>query len=270
MRTLHICSTIFLITVVGSLGQLCRAQAFFDDFNGTKLNTTAWKKENNKWGENPAKGTHGGVIPENVYVKDGNLVIRAHGNFYNGNLWGHGQKTKVGGAIYTKKSFASGSYEIRAKICPQPGALSAFWTYYYNSDTCNHEIDFEFPGRNQSPNKPDNSDITWGLMTNWRGVGDDMHKTTDKYFGNQADGQYHLYRFEWHTGSSAEKARVEWYYDDQLMATSYEHVPDRASKFWIGIWFPNWIGRADFGVDYMYVDWIKIKEFKEPGDVLAK
>ena len=51
-------------------GQRCAAQEFFDDFNGTKLNSSLWKKENTKWGENPAKGTHGGVIPENVYVKD--------------------------------------------------------------------------------------------------------------------------------------------------------------------------------------------------------
>lgn len=259
-------SVVILVALLVSLGQRADAQDFFDDFNGTKLNSSFWKKENTKWGENPAKGTHGGVIPENVYVKDGNLVIRAHGNYYTGNIWGHGQKTKVGGVISSKKNFASGSYEVRAKICPQVGALSAFWTYYYKSDTANHEIDFEFPGRNQAPNTPDKSDLTWGLMTSWRGVGDDMHKTTDVPFGNQIDGQYHLYRFEWHTGSPTQKARVEWYYDNKLMTTAYDFVPDRASKFWVGIWFPNWIGRADFGEDYMYVDWIKIKEFKEPGD----
>lgn len=260
---------ILFIAAAGYPVANCNAQDLFDDFNGTKLDGSVWKKINDKWGENPAKGTHGGVIPENVFVKDGNLVIRAHGNFYNGKIWGHGQKTKVGGAISSKKSFASGSYEIKAKICPQAGALSAFWTFYYTSDTSNHEIDFEFPGRNQSPNTPGDSDINWGLMTSWRGVGDDMHKTTDKYFGNQTDGQYHLYRFEWHTGSPTEKARVEWYYDDKLMNTTYDHVPDRPSKFWIGIWFPNWIGQSNFNVDYMYVDWIKIKEFKEPGDVLG-
>ena len=243
-----------------------RSQDFFDDFNGTKLDRSVWEKVNSKWGEDSSKATHGGVIPEHVFVKDGNLVIKANGNFYKGNVWGHGQKTKVGGAVTTKKKFASGRYEIRAKICPQVGALSAFWTYYYKHDTINHEIDFEFPGRNQSPNSPETSDINWGLMTNWRGVGEKDHRNADMYFGDQTDGQYHLYRFEWHTGGNNEKPRVEWYYDNKLMHTSYETVPDIASKFWIGIWFPWWIGRADFSTDYMYVDWIKITPFREPGD----
>jgi beta-glucanase (GH16 family) len=262
--------TLFIIKILVGLGLPAWSQSLFDDFEGKKLNAAIWKKANTKWGENPSRGTHGGVIAKNVYIEDGNLVIRAHGNFYDGNIWGHGQRTKVGGAVFTKKKYASGSYEVRAKICPQPGALSAFWTYYYKNDSTNHEIDFEFPGRNQPPNTPKDSDITWGLMSNWTGVSDVHHRTADKYFGNQADGQYHLYRFEWHTGSDREKPRVEWYYDDKLMHTSYETVPKRASNFWIGIWFPYWIGRADFIKDYMYVDWIKITKFKEPGDVTSR
>jgi len=246
-----------------------KGQSFFEDFKGKKLNPLRWEKANSKWGENKEKGTHGGVIPENVYVEHGNLVIRAHGNLYAGNVNGHGQNTKVGGAVFTKKRFASGSYELKAKICPQNGALSAFWTYYYLNDTTNHEIDFEFPGRNQKPNTPENSNINWGLMTNWTGVSDSLHRNVDAYFGNQADGNFHLYRFEWHTGTNTEKPRVEWYYDNKLMHTSYEMVPNLASKFWIGIWFPFWIGQANFATDYMYVDWIKITEFKEPGDKRA-
>jgi len=245
------------------------SQDFFDDFNGSKLNDSKWTKANSKWGVT-AKGTNGGVIPENVFVKNGNLVIRAHGNFYKGTVSGHDQNIKVGGAVFTKKSFASGSYEVKAKICPQLGALSAFWTYYYENDSCNHEVDFEFPGRNQAPNTSETSDLNWGLMTNWQGVSDSMHRNVDMYFGNQTDGNYHLYRFEWHTGSDTQKARVEWYYDNKLLHTAYEVVPNRSSKFWLGVWFPTWIGKADFEVDYMYIDWIKIKEFKEPGDIAGK
>lgn len=259
---------------ISSIGLICwilsvqalHAQSFFDDFTEKKLDGSSWKKVNKKWGENVLKGTHGGVIPENVFIKDGNLVIRAHGDGYTGNIWGHGQQTKVGGAVFSRKKFASGRYEIRAKICPQVGALSAFWTYHYESDTCNHEIDFEFPGHNQPPNRPETSDITWGLMTNWRGVSDAMHRNADVYFGNQQDGQYHLYRFEWHTGGEGIKPSVSWYYDDRLMHTSYEMIPTIASELWLGVWFPNWIGQANFAVDYMYIDWVKITEYHEPAD----
>jgi len=241
------------------------AQDFFDDFNGKTLDEKKWEKADSKWGTT-ARGNNGGVVPQNAFVKNGNLVIRAHGNLYNGPVKGHDQNTKVGGAVFTKTKFGSGSYEIRAKICPQLGALTAFWTYYYENDSCNHEIDFEFPGRNQKPNKPENSDLTWGLLTNWQGVNDSMHRNVDMYFGNQTDGQYHLYRFDWYSGSNGETARVEWYYDGKLLHTAYEMVPFKPAKMWLGVWFPTWIGQADFDTDYMYVDWIKIKAFKESNE----
>lgn len=237
------------------------AQVFFDDFKESELDTDKWKILNVKWGENATKGTHGGVVPENIYLQDGNLVVRALGDYYKGDVKGHGQNTKVGGVIATREKFASGSYEVRAKICPRPGALSAFWTYYYENEEFNHEIDFEFPGRNQYPNKPEDSDLKWGLLSNWRGVPDHLRRTADVYIGDQTDGEFHLYRFDWYAGSETEKPRVEWYYDNKLVHLSYEQIPDHAAEFSVGIWFPWWISKADFDTDYMYIDWVKITPF---------
>ncbi|MFD1629172.1 glycoside hydrolase family 16 protein [Pseudopedobacter beijingensis] len=239
------------------------SQVLFDDFKSTTIDTAVWKLANEKWGP----GLHGGVVPSNVFISDGKLVIRAHGNDYKGHIQGHGQPTRVGGAIFTKEAFASGSFEIRAKICPQPGALSAFWTFYYKNDSYNHEIDFEFPGHNQLPNTPDSSRLDWGLLTNWRGIGKGQYITVDKYFGNQTDGNYHLYRFDWHTGGNNEKPRIEWYYDNKLIHSSFENIPNHASNYWIGVWFPIWIKPADFDTDYLYVDWVKITPFHEPNDL---
>jgi beta-glucanase (GH16 family) len=237
------------------------AQVFFDDFNHPQLDTSKWKITNTKWGEDTTKVTHGGVIPENVSVKNGLLVIRALGAQYKGPVKGHGLNTRIGGVIYTKERFASGSYEVRAKICPQPGALSAFWTYYYESDTCNHEIDFEFPGHNQAPNKPADSDLRWGLVSSWRGVPDSMRRTKDIRFGRHADGKFHLYRFDWHTGADGETPGVEWYMDNKLIHRSTVYIPSLPSPFWLGIWFPTWIKPANFDTDYMYIDWVKITPF---------
>lgn len=257
----------FLLAVVQLSVTEVQAQVFFDDFNGPALDTAAWTVANMKWGEDKTQGTHGGVVPENVYLEKGNLVIRAHGDQYRGKVKGHGQDTKVGGVVYTKKGFASGSFEVRAKICPRPGALSAFWTYYYENDHYNHEIDFEFPGHNRPPLSREDSDLKWGLLSNWRGVSDAEHQTADKFFGNPADGNYHLYRFEWHTGTDTEKPRIEWYYDNKLMHGAKEFIPVHASAFWMGIWFPGWIKKADFHTDYMYIDWVKITPFNETNDV---
>ncbi len=257
---------ILLLIIIFNTG-LLRAQVLFDDFKKGTLDTAIWLVADTKWGENAEKRTHGGVVPENIIVKDGNLIIRANGDLYKGSIKGHGQNIRVGGAISTKALFASGSFEIRAKICPQPGALSAFWTFYYENEDYNHEIDFEFPGHNQAPNGPDSSRMDWGLMTNWTGVKEGQYKNADKYFGNQTDGEYHLYRFEWHTGNAGEKPRVEWYYDNKLMHTSFEKVPTHAGSYYIGIWFPWWIKEANFDTDYMYVDWVKITPFKESNDL---
>lgn len=255
---------IFLICLLGShLSSPLFAQVFFDDFKGSELDTTKWKALNVKWGENPSKRTHGGVVPENVFVQDGNLVVRALGNQYQGDVKGHGQHTKVGGVISTKDKFASGSYEVRAKICPRPGALSAFWTYYYENEEYNHEIDFEFPGRNQYPHKPEDSDLSWGLLSNWRGVPDHLRRTADIYIGDQTDGKFHLYRFDWYAGSEMEQARVAWYYDDKLIHQSFEQIPDHPAEFSVGIWFPWWIPEADFDTDYMYIDWVRITPFPQ-------
>ncbi|SMG52431.1 Glycosyl hydrolases family 16 [Arenibacter troitsensis] len=255
-------SITFVILLITQISTPSFAQVFFDDFNEPKINADYWKILNTKWGENPSKGTHGGVVPDNVYVQNGNLVIRALGDYYRGDVKGHGQNTKVGGVIATKEKFASGSYEVRAKICPQSGALSAFWTYYYENEDYNHEIDFEFPGRNQHPYKPEDSDLTWGLFSNWRGVGDDLHRTADKYLGNQIDGEFHLYRFEWYAGTKTQKPKIEWYYDNKLIHRSHEQIPDHPSEFFVGIWFPWWISEANFDTDYMYIDWVKITPYQ--------
>jgi beta-glucanase (GH16 family) len=265
----RIVSFFIYTTLLTGIPSASQAQEFFDDFNGTSIDTLLWKAANMVWGNVPDKITNGGVVSRNVSVSNGNLIIEAHGNNYQGAVNGFKQSTRVGGAIFTKREFASGRFEIRAKICPHPGALSAFWTYYYENDNYNHEIDFEMPGHNQAPNGPANSDLRYGLATCWRGVGKEQYHTVDTLFGNQADGNYHLYRFEWHTGGSGLEPRVEWYYDNVLITTNknLNHVPSHAASFWIGIWFPWWIKESNFDTEYMYIDWIRITPYQEENDV---
>jgi beta-glucanase (GH16 family) len=265
-------SILLCIALLAGIQFSVSGQEFFDDFNGNTLDTTIWKPAHMVWGNVPDKITNGGVVSQNVHVSGGNLVVEAHGKEYTGTVKGFEQNTRVGGAVSTIRPFASGRFEIRAKICPRVGALSAFWTYYYENDNYNHEIDFEMPGHNQSPYGPKDSNLEYGLATSWRGVNKPDYHTVDTYFGKQADGQYHLYRFEWHTGGDGKPPRVEWYYDNRLIATNTNagQVPTHAASFWIGVWFPSWIGESNFDTDFMYVDWIRVTPFNEPNDVFIK
>ncbi|MBR5512821.1 MAG: family 16 glycosylhydrolase [Ruminococcus sp.] len=258
------------------------ADIFYEDFSGDILNSDKWLIAEKNWGGTVTVGGktedyNGGVIADNVTLRDGNLVLTGLGNDYEGELKGINRDKsrredgkRCGGAIATREYFGSGSYEIRAKIAPELGCCSAMWTFeyeeHYSEDKLqivNHEIDIEFPGRDEN----DNFSLTHALCTTWTGEGDNEHKTAIPYCGNQADGEFHTYRFDWHTGSETETPRVDYYFDDVLTYTSYDFIPTNESRFWLGLWFPkNWAGSPDFDQTEFEVDYVRIITFHESGD----
>lgn len=253
---------------------------FFDDFIGNCLDREKWLIAEKNWGgivnENgKTVDYNGGVLAENVDVSGGDLVLTGLGNNYRGELRGinrdgtyRADGKRCGGAIDTKDYFGSGSYEIRAKIAPELGCCSAMWTFeyeeLYSDDTLkivNHEIDIEFPGRD----KNDELSLSHALCTTWET--EDDYKSESVECGDQTDGEFHTYRFDWHTGSDTEKTRVEYYFDDVLTYTSYKHIPTNESRFWLGLWFPkNWAGDPDFEQTGFEVDYVRITPFHESGD----
>ncbi len=258
---------------------------FFEDFDSPDLDSSRWLIAKKQWG---GLGNNGGVVPENVAVADGNLILEAHGDRYTGPVKGinrygvprvHGRR--VGAAIATKDYFGSGRYEVRAKLAPVLGACSSFYTLHYREvrpgekgyemggAVVNHEINIEFPGR-PSEGAIDEVAFDHGLFNTWRALtpGDFNHAYI--YLGRPMDdGQYHTYRFDWHTGggTSGGQPRVEFYIDDQLVHISYDEIPVYAGRFWVGLWFPDkWAGKPDFDTAKMYVDWVRITPLNEPGD----
>lgn len=255
---------------------------FYDDFSGFDLDSSKWLTAEKNWGgtvnENGEKVDYnGGVIAENVHLQDGKLIFTGCGNLYEGAKRGINRNgtyrangKRCGGAIATKEYFASGSYEIRAKIAPELGCCSAMWTFEYEEDysgddvkITNHEIDIEFPGRDEN----DELSLAHCLCTTWTGEGDDEHKTGSPYCSDQADGNFHTYRFDWHTGDENEIPRVEYYFDNKLVYTSYEYIPTNAGRLWLGLWFPRyWAGEPDFDRTTFEIDYIRITPFHEKGD----
>ena len=71
------------------------------------------------------------------------------------------------------------------------------------------------PGR---PNaEKTNQSYQYALCNTWIGENEGEYRTGYTDIGvNQADGAFHKYRFDWHTGDENEEARVEFYFDDVL------------------------------------------------------
>ncbi|WP_455544514.1 family 16 glycosylhydrolase [Intestinibacter sp.] len=269
------------------------SEVFFDDFDGNSLNQDKWLIAYKNWGgkDSTGKDYNGGVVPQNVSVSDGTLKLEAHGNNYEGDVLGINKNKslrsdgkRVGAAIATKEYYASGSYEVVAKVAPELGACSAIWTFeyeeYYPGDekykkmpvggndyyAVNHEIDIEMPGRPSSAKV--NQSFEYALCNTW--IGENNSEYTVNYTKLpkvQNDGKFHKYRFDWHTGDDNETARVEFYFDDVLVYTATTHIPTNASRLWIGVWFPKeWAGTPNFDTSLFEVDYVKITPFNEAGD----
>ena len=148
-----------------NINQAGQTETFFDDFSGDALDTGKWLVAEKMWG-----GWNGGVVPENVSVSSGTLKLEGHGNLYTGDVQGCNKNLpggiRTGAAIATRDYYASGCYEVVAKVAPVFGACSAIWTFEYeeyDKDSeeyknypdqtgklaiVNHEIDIELPTAN--------------------------------------------------------------------------------------------------------------------------
>ena len=266
--------------------ELVRSE-YFEGFDDDHLSSEDWLIAKKQWG---GSGVNGGVVPRNVALAGGNLILEAHGDEYDGPVTGgnrhgvpraHGKR--VGAAVATKVYYGSGRYEVRAKIAPNTGVCSAFFSLHYQegvagqedgedgsaSTVSNHEINIELPGR-PSREAIDRISFEHGLFNTWRGVNADEY--TDSFVPLDKrldDGKYHVFRYDWHTGGSEEAgpARVEFYIDGKLTHTSYENIPTHAGRFWVGLWFPDkWAGQPRFDTSRMYIDWVRITPFNEPND----
>ncbi len=268
----------------------------FDDFEGETLDARKWLIARTQWG---GKNANGGVVPDNIHLKPGRLIIEGLGDKYIGPVRGVrriggkispiGDGRRTGACLVTRDCYASGRYEVRMKVPQNLGVCTALWTFNYNEVDkdheeyiankgqgpiyiSNHEIDIELPGRPNSTIA--NIGYDWVLLNTWVGERDrDMTFGPTRLPFKVNDGEFHTWRFDWHTGDPEGKTgkviepRVDFYLDGQLLRTTKTTIPIDAGHFWIGLWFPkNWAGTPDFNVETLEVDWVRITPFQEPGD----
>jgi hypothetical protein len=249
------------------------ADMFYDDFESGSVDSGRWyaaKTNFDSWHQYYS----GGVVPDNLYVRDGRLFCEVHGDLYDGSILGIDENgaarkngTRAGACAVTRGHFASGSYEIRAKVAPVLGVCSAMWSTTAVSNKV-REVAFRMPGHPAS----DSEDIGFGHAICTTALGEknyEFKKSFAELPAAQDDGAFHVYRFDWHTGDPGRGVaqRVEFYVDGVLVQTNSDKVPTRASRFWIGAWFPkDWAGVPDFDTYALEIDYVKIVPFHEAGD----
>lgn len=108
-----------------------RAPAFFDDFNGSGIDASAWQVAT--WRE------HGGQTgAERCFAKDGCLVMQ----------YVNDGGALLSSAIQTRGSFLYGTWEYRAKCSSVPGVLNSFYAIdWRDGKGTRQEIDIEFLSR---------------------------------------------------------------------------------------------------------------------------
>ena len=270
---------------------------FYEDFSQlNKLSPNRWLVVKKAWG-NGSTLNNNGVVPENIEFlptgANGGLRLHGHGLNYTGPIMGiNGGKDRVGACIATKEYYASGKYEVYAKVTP--GMICAFWTFHYIEDPAfqngskkNTEIDWETPSNCQLSTSlcgktliNDANANTWGGLCDGEGVDNSGAGAGSSYQVNlpfasgvtDAANAYHLYTIEWHTGGGGIQPSIKWYFDNVLVKTETKptYVGFRAARFWVGVWYgnANWIGSntLNYSDKYMDVKSVKITPYNEPND----
>lgn len=254
-----------------------------DDFDGPRLNEEKWIVARRNWGGKAADGTdwNGGVIAENVEVRDGRLVVHARGDHYRGPLRGVARDGRAradgrrsGGAVQTVASFSGGRFEARMRPTRKLGVVSAMWTFAYEEhdrsgtppSIINHEIDFEVPGRPGAP--PTGVTYDYALLNSWRGVGEAEHSVRHHCLTHSiADGNFHTFAFDWRPPAGGDQGRIDFYLDGVHQYTITTTVPSLAGQLWLGAWFPkNWAGWPEFDSDGLEIDWVRISRLAPTSD----
>lgn len=264
---------------------------------GTPLDNNKWLVVQKQWG-----GTNNGVVPELLELQCGYMRFHGHGTTYSGSVTGEDgiNVTRVGSSIATKEYYASGRYDIVARIAPG-GIVSAFWPYHYIEDATygfdfpngwatiqNTEIDWEFPSNLRCPSTPSGATVfdancnTYGSKCDGLGLtnspnpydpestGYSWRENISSVTGADASAGFHTYTIIWHTGGPGIPASVEWLIDGVSIRkeTRQHYVPYRAARLWLGVWYGKscWTGPQNHSDIYMDVKSVTIQPFNEAND----
>ena len=266
--------------------------AFDTSFASPTEVRSLWMASNYAWG-----GANNGVVPANVSVVNGVVILEGHGSLYTGSVQGVDNNgnpvsgtTLVGASIVTKAYYGPGSWEWWAQGPPLVGAsfvgylfqyvevyptdaryaglLAAGYTQdgseaegYYIAE--NNEIDVEQPHTLSGSGVPTEIGIC-GFNTWWGDIGNSYELHNLALGFNPSDG-YHHYRLDWYTGDAGEEARVDFYLDGRLVQTNTTYLPKAPMRFRLDYWFPQggtlWAGVPNWAIQQFKIKRVKYTPF---------
>lgn len=196
---------IFLVCLVFILNSILSAQPSYehysmvwsDEFDGSGLvDSKNWGYEEG-YVRNKELQYYTKARLENARMEDGNLIIEARRDNWDGNEY-------TAASLHTrgKKEFQYGIFEIRARIDIRKGSWPAFWTLGVSEEwPSNGEIDImEYYNGNLHAN------VAWGTNTRWQAKWDSQTKPVDSEFAKD----FHIWRMLW------TENKIELYVDDFL------------------------------------------------------
>lgn len=177
--------------------------------------------------ETPSKDLgRGSLVPQNVRVRDGRLVIELPSG------------TLDGGELESRDLYHYGSYRARIKVADAPSSITGF--FLYKEPDFENELDVEIY-----------NDPTGRILFTTYAGGRQTNTVTRK-LPFDPTAEFHEYRFDLRPG------RAELYVDGQLLHTFHEGLPAEPMRLLVNSWYPDWLtGKEPEANRYTYVDWIR-------------
>lgn len=240
--------------------------AWADEFNGEQIDTNNWNMQVLEAGHFNDEWQRYTNSPENAYVENGCLVIKA---IHESNVHGKDQYTSARLNTANKQAWTYGKIVARMKLPYGHGLWPAFWMLGTNIDENggdtpwpqSGEIDIVelYGSRNDSVVEgnihfADSSDVHGSM-------GAIAYKNKSGRFADD----FHIFEFDWDT------QRVAWVVDSveyASMPITADYLSEFHKDFFIlfNVAVGNqWAGRPDSTSvfpQYMYVDWVRVYKKK--------
>lgn len=227
--------------------------AWSDEFNGTSINTSNWKYETggDGWGNNELE--YYTNRSENARIENGNLVVEARKENYNGMNYTSARLKSQG-----LKNWTYGKVEARMKLPAGQGVWPAFWMLGENIS----QVSWPKCGEIDIMEHINNESAIHGTI-HWDSTGNNTHAQYGAASPNIDVTQYHVYSIEWDASS------IKWFVDgtqylEANIANNINGTEEFHKPFFILFNLAvggNWPGNPDGSTPFpakMYVDYVRV------------
>ena len=233
-----------------------------DEFSGSEINTNWWTHEigngDNGWGNNEMQ--YYTNASGNSRIKNGNLVIEARNDFWNGSQ----QYTSARLVTKDKKMFVNGRVDIRAKLPSGQGIWPALWMLGNNIDERGWPACGEIDIMELIGNKPSISHATVHFGADF--------SNKYKYVGDDYRLSGEIFNDRFHVFSVVREFNQMWFYVDDILIFEFTSKDTQGQPYPFNEQFffifnvaigGNWPGNPDATTIFpqeMVVDYVRVFE----------